>query len=105
MPICSFASSLAGISNGRFAGSDRLTRPSGWPLGALVTRTYTAGYAVVPGDLQQAALTLAVAWYYQRDRQSEPIISRSAGAETVTYSNEALPRAYVVEIGGYRRWR
>ena len=60
----------------------------------------------MPGDLKQAVLTLAVDWYYRRTRQSDPVISRSAGAETITYVNEALPRALSPTLNQrYRRWR
>jgi uncharacterized phiE125 gp8 family phage protein len=90
---------------------DRLIRPAGWPLGALVSRTYTAGYSAappaafpIPGDLKQALLTLSGDWYYRRSRQADPVISRSAGAETITYVNEALPRAFPTLLNGYRRW-
>lgn len=86
-------------------GPDRLFRPAGWPSGALVTRSYTAGYVDVPGDLKQAVTTLAVDWYYRRSRQADPVISRSAGAETITYVNEALPRTFPTQLGAYRRWR
>jgi uncharacterized phiE125 gp8 family phage protein len=88
-------------------GRDRLFRPAGWPLGVFVTRSYTAGYAAaaIPGDLKQAVLTLAGDWYYRRTRQADPVISRSAGAETITYVNEALPRTFPTLMNAYRRWR
>ena len=94
-------------------GRDRLyRRGTGWPCGTLVRRTYTAGYGVVgppafpiPGDLKQAVIALAVDWYFARTRQADPIISRSAGAETVTYVNEALPRRFPTLLNAYRRWR
>ena len=85
-------------------GPDRLYRLAGWPVGALVRRTYTAGYSPIPGDLTQAVLTLAGDWYYRRSRQADPVISRSAGAETVTYVNEALPRTFPTLLNSYRRW-
>jgi uncharacterized phiE125 gp8 family phage protein len=92
-------------------GRDRLFRPGGWPIGALVQRTYTAGYggtdppaSPIPADLKQAVLALAVDWYYARTRQAEPVISRTAGAETVTYVNEALPRRFPTLLNAYRRW-
>ena len=92
-------------------GRDRLVRPAGWWDGTLVRRTYTAGYGgtgpdavPIPGDLQQAVLTLVTDWYYLQTRQAEPVISRSAGAETVTYVNEALPRRFPLLINAYRRW-
>ena len=58
----------------------------------------------IPADLKQAVLTLAIDWYYLQTRQAEPVISRSAGAETVTYVNEALPRRFPMLINAYRRW-
>ena len=92
-------------------GRDRICRPAGWPMGALVKRTYTAGYGVVgppafpiPGDLKAAILSLAQDWYYQRDRQAEPVISRSSTGETVTYVNDAIPRRFQAMIASYRRW-
>jgi uncharacterized phiE125 gp8 family phage protein len=95
-------------------GRDRLFKPGGWPIGALVQRTYTAGYGgtegpgmpalPIPADLKQAVLALAVDWYYARTRQAEPVISRTAGAETVTYVNEALPRRFPTLLNAYRRW-
>jgi uncharacterized phiE125 gp8 family phage protein len=92
-------------------GRDRIYRPGGWVAGTLVRRTYTAGYGVagppafpIPGDLTQAVLTLAVDWYYGRSRQADPVISRSAGAETVTYVNEHLPRKFPTLLNAYRRW-
>jgi uncharacterized phiE125 gp8 family phage protein len=93
-------------------GRDRLFRCGGWPCGALVSRVYTAGYSdappatfPIPGDLKQAVLTLAGDWYYRRSRQADPVISRSAGAETITYVNEALPRAFPTLLNSYRRWK
>lgn len=89
-------------------GRDRIFRPAGWPVGALVRRTYTAGYGAdpfgIPGDLKQAVLTLAGDWYYRKTRQADPVISRSAGAETITYVNEALPRTFPTLVNQYRRW-
>jgi uncharacterized phiE125 gp8 family phage protein len=92
-------------------GRDRLYRPGGWPIGALIQRTYTAGYggsdppaSPIPADLKQAVLALAVDWYYARTRQADPVISRTAGAETVTYVNEALPRRFPTLLNAYRRW-
>ena len=92
-------------------GQDRISRPGGWPLGALVQRTYTAGYSdappatfPIPGDLKQAVQKLLGEWYYSRTRQSEPVISRTAGAETITYVNEALPRTFPTLMNAYRRW-
>jgi hypothetical protein len=89
-------------------GRDRLGRTTGWTPGTLVCRTYTAGYGPVgfpvPGDLKQGVLSLAVDAYYRRSRQAEPVISRSAGAETVTYVNEALPRTFRPLLNAYRRW-
>jgi uncharacterized phiE125 gp8 family phage protein len=92
-------------------GRDRIIRPAGWWDGMFVRRTYTAGYGgtgpdavPIPGDLEQAVLTLATDWYYLQTRQAEPVISRSAGAETVTYVNEALPRRFPLLINAYRRW-
>ena len=92
-------------------GCDRISRPGGWPLGALVQRTYTAGYSdappatfPIPGDLKQAVQKLAGEWYYSRSRQSEPVISRSSGAETITYVNDALPRTFPTLVNSYRRW-
>jgi len=47
-------------------GRDRLYRPGGWPIGALIQRTYTAGYGgagapglPIPAHPKQAALALA----------------------------------------------
>jgi uncharacterized phiE125 gp8 family phage protein len=89
-------------------GRDRLYRTRGWTWDSLVKRTYTAGYGVpgfpVPGDLKEAILTLAEDWYYKRDRQADPVISRSSTGETVTYVNDALPRRFASLIGAYRRW-
>jgi uncharacterized phiE125 gp8 family phage protein len=92
-------------------GRDRIFRRSGWPPGAFVKRTYTAGYGVVgppafpiPGDLKEAILALAVDWYYLRTRQAEPVISRSTAGETITYVSTALPRRFGALIAAYRRW-
>jgi uncharacterized phiE125 gp8 family phage protein len=93
-------------------GRDRLYRCGGWPLGVLVSRIYTAGYSdappapfPIPGDLKQAVLTLAGDWYYRKSRAADPVISRSAGAETITYVNEALPRTFPTLLNSHRRWR
>ena len=90
---------------------DRLYRPAGWPWGALVKRTYTAGYGSygpptfpIPGDLKEALAVLAEDWYYKRDRQADPVVSRSATGETVTFVNDAIPRRYQALIAAYRRW-
>jgi uncharacterized phiE125 gp8 family phage protein len=92
-------------------GRDRLFRRSGWPIGALVKRTYTAGYGVagppafpIPGDLKEAVISLAVEWYHLRTRQTEPVVSRSTAGETITYVNEALPRRFRALLLAYRRW-
>lgn len=89
-------------------GRDRLFRRGGWPVGALVKRTYTAGYGVqgfpVPEDLKECVRALAVDWYYLRTRQAEPVVSRSTAGETITYVNEALPRRFRTLIASYRRW-
>jgi uncharacterized phiE125 gp8 family phage protein len=90
-------------------GRDRLGRCAGWPPGALVRRTYTAGYGEggfpIPGDLKEAVLSLAVEWYYLRTRQAEPVIARSSGGETITYVHDALPRRFTALLASYRRWR
>jgi uncharacterized phiE125 gp8 family phage protein len=90
-------------------GRDRLHRRGGWLEGALVRRTYTAGYGSdgfpIPGDLKEAVLSLAVEWYYLRTRQAEPVIARSSGGETVTYVNDSLPRRFTALLASYRRWR
>jgi uncharacterized phiE125 gp8 family phage protein len=90
---------------------DRIYRPGGWVAGTFIRRTYTAGYGAagppampIPADLKQAVLALAVDWYYARTRQADPVISRTAGAETVTYVNEALPRRFPTLLNAYRRW-
>ena len=85
-------------------GRDCVYRPAGWPWGALVKRTYTAGYGTIPGDLKEAALVLGEDWYYKRDRQSDPVVSRSSTGETVTFINDAIPRRYQALIAAYRRW-
>lgn len=89
-------------------GRDRLFRPAGWGAGTLVKRTYTAGYGVagfpIPGDLKEAARSLAVDWYYLKSRQAEPVVSRSTAGETITYVNQALPRRFGALIAAYRRW-
>jgi hypothetical protein len=92
-------------------GRDRIFRRGGWPIGALVKRTYTGGYGVVgppafpiPGDLKECVRSLAVDWYYTRTRQAEPVVSRSTAGETITYVNEALPRRFRALANAYRRW-
>jgi uncharacterized phiE125 gp8 family phage protein len=91
-------------------GRDRIFRRGGWAPGALVKRTYTAGYGVVgppafpvPGDLKQAILVLARDWYYLRDRQLQNVQSRSADGQAVTYVNDALPRQFRALLLSYQR--
>lgn len=90
-------------------GRDRLIRPAGWPVGALVTRTYTAGYGAVPAfpipeDLKDAARMLVRHVYYAQDRQATNVASRSDGAMTITYANVPVPTDIVPILRAYRRW-
>jgi hypothetical protein len=84
---------------------DRLFRWDGWPEGALVRRTYTAGYGVVPSDLREAVAQTVRHFYYLQDRQQVGIASRSTGAETITYIDTPMPVEALAVIRAYKRWR
>ena len=54
-----------------------------------VAITYTAGYATVPYDLQQACIGLVQFWLNDRQRAGE--VSRTMGGQTITFSQKDMP--------------
>jgi len=86
-----------------------LFRRAGWGSGvAHITLHYTAGYGVdgtaIPADLREGALQTLRHFWYLTDRQQAAVASRSAGAETITYLNTALPAEVWPVLRAYRRW-
>lgn len=64
---------------------------------------YVAGYATIPGDLQRAAVMLAVHLYHKADRQKQNVASESLGGVTVSYLNETMPKEAQAIVDRYRR--
>ena len=69
-----------------------------------VTVTYTAGYATIPLDLEQAVIELVKRKYQHRQKGDENIVSRTLpGGESVSYSvADLLPETKMV-LDMYRR--
>lgn len=68
---------------------------------------YSAGYASIPYDVQQACL-LTVMYWYKRHYQDQRIglQSETIGERNMTYSNEDLPKTAKLMLSGYvkRGW-
>lgn len=67
-----------------------------------VTLAYTAGYASIPGDIDQAVIEV-VAWRY-RERKRIGQVSANVGGESITFSQYAAPLSVQAVIDVYRRW-
>jgi hypothetical protein len=67
-----------------------------------VNLQYTAGYAVIPADLQQAAIELSALKYKQKDRIG---ISGSEGidGQSITYRDLAMSQAVLAVAMRYKR--
>ncbi len=61
---------------------------------------YTAGYAAIPPDLEQAAIELAALRYRERQRIGD--VSRRIGSEVVAYSQKDMTDAIRTLIQQYR---
>lgn len=66
-----------------------------------VTLAYTAGYAAIPEDIDQAVIEL-VAWRY-RERKRTGQVSANVAGESVTFSTFAAPQSVNAVIDRYRR--
>ena len=54
-----------------------------------VVISYTAGYATVPNDIEQACIGTVQFWLGDRMRNGE--VSRSMGGQTITFSQKDMP--------------
>lgn len=68
---------------------------------ANVVVVYTAGYATIPYDLEQACIGLVQYWMGDRQRNGE--VSRSMGGQTISYSQKDMPEWVKTTLMQYRR--
>ena len=66
-----------------------------------VSVTYTAGYEIVPYDLQQACNELVALRYREMERIGE--VSKSMSGETVTFSRDAIPPDVLITLNQYKK--
>lgn len=66
-----------------------------------VSVVYTAGYAVVPRDLEQACIELVGLRYKDRDRIG--LVSKGLAGETITYSQRDHSKFVDTVVNNYRR--
>ena len=64
-----------------------------------VTVSYTAGYASIPPELEQACIELISVRYRERDRIGH--VSKSLGGETVTFSQKDAPDSVITILKQY----
>lgn len=69
--------------------------------GCLVTIGYTAGYSLVPADVEQAVIELVCDRYRYRQRQGKT--SESLGGESASYVPSTVPQSVQVVANAYRR--
>jgi hypothetical protein len=66
-----------------------------------VAITYTAGWATVPFDIEQACIDTVQYWLGNRQRNSE--VSRSMGGQTISYSQKDMPDWTKTILAQYKR--
>jgi len=66
-----------------------------------ITVSYTAGYAAIPLDLEQACIEFAALRYKERARIG--IASQTLAGETVTYLNAAMPASVVSYLQQFKK--
>jgi uncharacterized phiE125 gp8 family phage protein len=69
--------------------------------GELVLVTYSAGYAQVPADIEQAVIELTADRYKYRQRQGKT--SESAGGESASFTPSTVPASVTVVVDAYRK--
>jgi hypothetical protein len=62
---------------------------------------YTAGFAAVPLDLEQACIEVIALRYKQRDQIG--FVSKAIGGETVTFNIKDMPASCLTVLQNYRR--
>lgn len=65
------------------------------------TMSYTAGYEVLPSDLQQAIIELASHYYKQKENIN--LASKNQGTETTTFIVKAVPDFIIAKLKPFRR--
>jgi hypothetical protein len=63
---------------------------------------YTAGYAAIPADVEQAVIEKAAMDYKQKDRLGQ--MNRSINGESVTWQVLSIPISIQTVIDNYQRW-
>ncbi len=73
-----------------------------FPVGiSNVVISYTAGYATVPADLEQACIHLAAYWYRKNTHIGE--VSKSMAGGTTTYDTSDIPADVKLTLNDYTR--
>jgi hypothetical protein len=76
---------------------------SGWcfPFGyGNVEVSYTAGYATVPADIEQACIDMIGDWFKYRDRIGQ--LSMGIEGQTISFTNVPIPARAKGVLNGYR---
>lgn len=66
-----------------------------------ITFTYTAGYAVVPLDIEQACIQIVSLRYKEKDRIGQ--VSKSIGGEVVSFSQKDMDMATQTTLQQYKK--
>jgi len=66
-----------------------------------VVVSYTAGFAAIPADIEQACIEI-VAWRYT-ERQRVQQSSKSMGGEVVSFQTAEAPKSTIVLLAQYKR--
>lgn len=86
----------------RFDSGRVILEPVGFTKGLLnVVVDYTAGYAVIPQEIQQAALETVALKFRQRDHIG--FTSKSLAGESVAYSVDDIPDSAQSALESFRR--
>lgn len=68
---------------------------------ANVKMSYTAGYATIPGDLEQACIELVANRF--KDKSKIGVASKSMAGETIVFFNKDMPETVKAALSDYRR--
>ena len=97
------ASTGPSVAGYAFSSTKFLLRGYTFTRGQLnVKLTYTAGYAAIPGEIEQSCLELCALRY--RERPSVSISSKTLGSgETVSYTQQDMPKSVLALLNNYKR--
>jgi uncharacterized phiE125 gp8 family phage protein len=85
----------------RVTGNGIVLRGYEFTEGAFIELAYTAGYADVPADVEQAVIELTADRYKYRQRQGKT--SESMGGESASYVPSTVPQSVSIVIDAYRK--